>query len=132
MEPRRWYDFAIERDESLRSIRERLDTAGPAFLAHAREVIDGRRLDETFVDAICEPAQVFTYGGMLGHVLTFAAHRRTLAIGALHSAGITDLGPGDPMLIAEAAVAIRARTGRREVGLPDTGSGPRRRKSAAH
>ena len=62
----RAYDFAIERDESLRSIRARLDTAGPVFLAHAREVIDGRRLDETFVDAICEPAQVFTYGGMLG------------------------------------------------------------------
>jgi len=98
------YDFAIERDESLRSIRARLDTAGPVFLAHAREVIDGRRLDETFVDAICEPAQVFTYGGMLAHVLTFAAHRRTLAIGALHSAGITDLGPGDPMRwIAEEA-----------------------------
>ena len=93
----RAYDFEIERDESLRSIRGRLDAAGPAFLGHAREVIEDNRLDETFVDAICEPAQVFTYGGMLGHVLTFAAHRRTVAIGALHSAGITDLGPGDPM-----------------------------------
>jgi hypothetical protein len=93
----RAYDFAVERDEPLRSIRARLHTAGPAFLGHAREVIDGNRLDETFVDATCEPAQAFTYGGMLGHVLTFAAHRRTLAIGALHSAGITDLGPGDPM-----------------------------------
>jgi hypothetical protein len=41
---------------------------------------------------------------MLGHVLTFAAHRRTLAIGALHSAGITDLEAGDPMRwVAEAA-----------------------------
>ena len=52
---------------------------------------------ETFVDATCDPPQVFTYGGMLAHVLTFAAHRRTLAIGALHSGGITDLGAGDPM-----------------------------------
>jgi AraC family transcriptional regulator len=34
---------------------------------------------------------------MVAHVLTFAAHRRTLAIGALHSAGITDLGSGDPI-----------------------------------
>lgn len=93
----RAYDFGVERDESLHSLRERLDTAGHAFLAHAREVIDGRRLDETFVDATCDPPQVFTYGGMLGHVLTFAAHRRTLAIGALHSAGSTDLGAGDPM-----------------------------------
>ena len=93
----RAYDFGLEESESLHSLRARLDNAGPTFLGHAREVIDGRRLDETFVDATCEPPQVFTYGGMLGHVLTFAAHRRTLAIGALHSFGITDLGAGDPM-----------------------------------
>jgi AraC-like DNA-binding protein len=100
----RAYDFEVERNEPLRSIRSRLDTAGPAFLALAREVIGDRRLDETFVDATCDPAQVFTYGGMLGHVVTFAAHRRTLAIGALHSAGITDLGAGDPMRwVADAA-----------------------------
>lgn len=100
----REYDFGVERNESLRSIRARLDVAGPAFLGRAREVIDERRLDETFVDATCQPPEVFTYGGMLGHVLTFAAHRRTLAIGALHSAGITDLGAGDPMRwVAEAA-----------------------------
>lgn len=100
----RAYDFEVERGESLRSIRARLDSAGPAFLAHAHEVIDESRLDETFVDATCDPPSVFTYGGMLGHVLTFAAHRRSLAIGALHSAGITDLGAGDPMRwVAEAA-----------------------------
>ncbi len=100
----RAYDFAVERGESMRSIRARLRDAGPAFLDHAREVMDGRRLDETFVDAVCDPPEVFTYGGMLAHVLTFAAHRRTLAIGALHSAGITDLGAGDPMRwVAEAA-----------------------------
>ena len=100
----REYDFGVERNESLRSIRARLDVAGPAFLGRAREVIDERRLDETFVDATCQPPEVFTYGGMLGHVLTFAAHRRTLAIGALHSAGITELGAGDPMRwVAEAA-----------------------------
>ena len=100
----RAYDFDVERDESLRSIRARLDSAGPEFLARAHEVIDESRLDETFVDATCDPPRVFTYGGMLAHVLTFAAHRRTLAIGALHSAGITDLGAGDPMRwVAEAA-----------------------------
>ena len=100
----RAYDFDVERDESLRSIRARLDSAGPDFLARAHEVIDESRLDETFVDATCDPPRVFTYGGMLAHVLTFAAHRRTLAIGALHSAGITDLGAGDPMRwVAEAA-----------------------------
>jgi AraC-like DNA-binding protein len=100
----RGYDFGVEHDESIASIRTRLRDAGPAFAAHAREVIGANRLDETFVDAVCDPPEVFTYGGMLAHVLTFAAHRRTLAIGALHSAGITDLGAGDPMRwVAEAA-----------------------------
>ncbi len=100
----RAYDFDVEKDESLASIRSRLRDAGPVFLDHACEVIDGNRLDETFVDAVCDPPEVFTYGGMLAHVLTFAAHRRTLAIGALHTVGITDLGAGDPMRwVAEAA-----------------------------
>jgi AraC family transcriptional regulator len=100
----RAYDFAVERGESLASIRRRLRRAGPLFLDRASQVVAGNRLDETFVDAVCDPPQVFTYGGMLAHVLTFAAHRRTLAIGALHSAGITDLGAGDPMRwVAEAA-----------------------------
>ena len=100
----RAYDFDVEQGETIASIRGRLRDAGPAFLDRAREVIAGNRLDETFVDAVCDPPQVFTYGGMLAHVLTFAAHRRTLAIGALHSAGITDLGAGDPMRwVAEAA-----------------------------
>ena len=100
----RAYDFGVEREESLASIRRRLRDAGPVFLDRVREVIAGNRLDETFVDAVCDPPEVFTYGGMLAHVLTFAAHRRTLAIGALHSAGLTDLGAGDPMRwVAEAA-----------------------------
>jgi hypothetical protein len=41
---------------------------------------------------------------MVAHVLTFAAHRRSLLVGAFHSAGITDLGFGDPMhFISEGA-----------------------------
>ena len=51
-------------------------------------IVDEGRLDETFVDALCDPPQVFTYGGMIAHVLTFAAHRRVLVCGALADAGI--------------------------------------------
>ena len=91
------YDFAIERGESIKSMRSRLGTEGPAFVAQVRDVIDTGRLDETFVDALCDPPEVYTYGGMIAHVLTFAAHRRTLVAGALNDAGIKDLGAGDPM-----------------------------------
>ena len=91
------YDFEVERDESVPEIRARLAEAGPAFLTQVRTIADEGRLDETFVDALCDPPEVFTYGGMIAHVLTFAAHRRTLVLGALADAGVTDLGAGDPM-----------------------------------
>jgi hypothetical protein len=95
----RTYDFAIERDESIDSMRNRLAVAAPEFLATIRSV----DYDETFVDGICDPPEVFTYGGMVAHVLTFAAHRRILVHGALEDAGITDLN-GDPMRwVADAA-----------------------------
>ena len=93
----RAYDWSVEEHESVASLRERLAVEGPTYLAHVREACDAGRLDETFVDALCEPAEVFTYGGMIAHVLTFAAHRRTLVALALDAAGITDLGWGDPM-----------------------------------
>ena len=47
------------------------------------------RADETFVDAVCDPPETFSYGGVLAHVLTFSAVRRTMAIGALESAGVS-------------------------------------------
>ncbi len=98
------YDFATEENESVAAMRARLAAAGPAFAEHVRRVVDEGRLDETFVDAVCDPPEVFTYGGMIAHVLTFAAHRRTLVCGALIDAGIADLGAGDPMRwVADAA-----------------------------
>lgn len=98
------YDWAVEQNEALSSIKARLDRAGPAFVAEVRLVVEEGRLDETFVDADCEPPEVFTYGGLIAHVLTFAAHRRLLVLGALASAGITDLGSGDPRKwVADAA-----------------------------
>jgi hypothetical protein len=90
------YDWTVEQHEPIDSIRRRLATEGPTYLAHVRAVVGEGRLDETFVDAHCEPAEVFTYGGLIAHILTFAAHRRTLVAGALIDAGISDLGAGDP------------------------------------
>jgi AraC-like DNA-binding protein len=78
-------------------LHPRLDAAGPAFLSEVRSVVDQGRLDETFVDATCDPPEVFTYGGMIAHVLTFGAFRRTRALELLDEAGVTDLGWGDPM-----------------------------------
>ena len=91
------YDWDVEDHESLSSMRSRLDVEGPRYLAHVREVCEQGRVGDTFVDALCEPAEVFTYGGMIAHVLTFAAHRRCLVVMALGHHGIDELGWGDPM-----------------------------------
>ncbi|MGD9958428.1 helix-turn-helix transcriptional regulator [Nocardioides sp.] len=92
------YDWSLEDHESLASMRRRLDVDGPAYLAHVRDVVANDRLDDTFVDALCDPPEVFTYGGMIAHVLTFAAHRRTLVALAFGRHGVDELGWGDPML----------------------------------
>jgi AraC family transcriptional regulator len=91
------YDMDIEGGQGIADLRAKLADVGPAFVAQVHAIVDQGRLDETFVDAVCDPPEVFTYGGMIAHVLTFAAHRRTLVCGALADAGVTDLGAGDPM-----------------------------------
>ncbi len=99
------YDMDVERGQSIADLRARLGEIGPAFIEQVHAVVDQGRLDETFVDAVCDPPEVFTYGGMIAHVLTFAAHRRTLVCGALADAGINDLGAGDPMRWVAESVA---------------------------
>jgi AraC family transcriptional regulator len=91
------YDWSLEEHESINAMSERLAQVAPTFLREVRDVVANGRLDETFVDALCEPAEIFTYGGMIAHVLTFAAHNRTLAVLAIKKSGIDDLGWGDPM-----------------------------------
>jgi len=97
-------------------LRRRLDDVGPRFRTLVVTPLQEGRGDETFVDAVCDPPETFTFGGMLAHVLTFSAFRRTLAIGALETAGIDDLGAGDPMQFvgghgADAATITRNRAG---------------------
>ncbi|MDG4802266.1 AraC family transcriptional regulator [Micromonospora sp. WMMD980] len=89
-------DWPDESDRSVRGLAARHAVAGRDWRAFvARTLADGT-LADTFVDTTCTPPATHTLGGTIGHVITFAAVRRTLAIGALRSAGVTDLGAGDP------------------------------------
>ncbi|GAB3485202.1 helix-turn-helix transcriptional regulator [Flexivirga lutea] len=104
----REYDWSREEHESVLSMRSRLDVDGPRFAENVRAAIQHGELDDTFVDALCEPAEIFTYGGLIAHVLTFAAHRRTLVALALDKHGIGDLGWGDPMRwVADSTTPVR-------------------------
>ena len=93
----REYDFSIERGESVLHMKARLAEVGPAFVAEVRDACDQGRLGDAILCPGGDTVAAYTFGGMVAHVLTFAAHRRTLVAGALHDLGITDLGAGDPM-----------------------------------
>ncbi len=93
----RSYDWEQERGKSLSTLRRELAAEGPAVLEQVRATVEQGRLDDTFVDVTCAPPKIFTYGGMVAHVLTFAAVRRLVVLGALETYGITDLDAGDPM-----------------------------------
>lgn len=103
----------VATDTSPSALRTRLGTAGPHFRELIVTALQDGRAEDTFLDATCEPAQTFSYGGVVAHVLTFSAVRRTLAIGALERCGIHDLGAGDPMAFVggtgDDAATIRRR-----------------------
>ena len=71
--------------------------------------------DDTFVDALCEPAETFTFGGVFAHIMTFNAHRRLMALDALRQLGVQTEGFGDPMEYEESVapwnkpVALKTR-----------------------
>ena len=90
------YDFAVEDHETVTSMRRRLDRVGPEFVDNVSLLAATGRFDETFVEAFSPTPQVLSYGAMVAHVLTFAAHHRLLALSRLRECGVTDLGFGDP------------------------------------
>jgi len=84
-------------DAGLDGTKQRLAIAGAEFTGIVRRITDRGEWDTGFVDALCDPPQSFTYGGMLAHVTTFSAFRRTMAVFALRELGVEDLGIGDPI-----------------------------------
>ncbi|MGH2716057.1 MAG: hypothetical protein ACRDM7_19675 [Thermoleophilaceae bacterium] len=53
--------------------------------------------DDAFVDALCEPPQSFTYGGVISHVLSYGAVRREALAGVLRELGARVPSSGDPI-----------------------------------
>lgn len=65
--------------------------------------------DDTFVDALCEPAETFTFGGVFAHIMTFNAHRRLMALNVLRQLGVQTEGFGDPMEYEESVAPWNQR-----------------------
>lgn len=78
------------------TMRQRFDTACEKFAAIVQRVRAENLWDTQFVDMACEPPEIFTYGYVVSHVVTWSAVRRASALYAMQRLGITDLGHGDP------------------------------------
>lgn len=84
-------------DRTPTRMKERARQADANFeQAFARIAADGR-WDDEFVDALCEPPETFSYGGVFTHIITFNAHRRLQALDALCQLGVAPKGYGDPI-----------------------------------
>lgn len=86
---------------SIGELRQRHGEAGRRFVDLTGWVVREGRARDTFREGTADHPEVFTYGGMIAHVLTISAHRRALAISGLQAAGAAgaaDLRYGDPMV----------------------------------
>jgi AraC family transcriptional regulator len=75
----------------------RFDRAARDFARLARAIRDRGAWDDAFVDALCEPPQSFTYGGVMSHVLSYGAVRREMLAGVLTELGARVPSSGDPI-----------------------------------
>jgi AraC family transcriptional regulator len=76
---------------------QRHERASRAFARLARRIRDRGAWDDAFVDALCEPPQSFTYGGVISHVLAYGAVRREALAGVLRELGAAVRSSGDPI-----------------------------------
>ena len=82
---------------AARDLLARFDAAGPRFARLVRALRERGAWDDAFVDALCEPPQSFSYGGVVAHVLTFGAVRREALAALLTDLGAPELASPDPL-----------------------------------
>jgi AraC family transcriptional regulator len=91
-------EFPKERSKSSPAeMRKRYDQTEVEFDRIFREVRDSGSWDDTFIDALCEPPETFTFGGMFAHLITFNSYRRLTAMSLLRQLGVDPEGFGCPM-----------------------------------
>ena len=83
-------------DQTSSTLLARMEKADAAFHGVLTEVRNRSAWQDTFVDALCEPPEKFTFGGTFAHVITFNFYRRMLAIDALRHLGVPVEGVGCP------------------------------------
>jgi AraC family transcriptional regulator len=84
-------------DRTPAALLRRFEKADKEFQRILRDIRDRGAWDQTFVDALCEPPETFTYGGMFAHIITFNTYRRIAALDSFHRLGVKLQGDGDPI-----------------------------------
>jgi AraC family transcriptional regulator len=84
-------------ERSPATLLRRFDKADAEFHRILGDVRDRGAWSDTFVDALCEPPETFTFGGMFADVITYNTYRRLAALDALHRLGASMPGFGSPM-----------------------------------
>jgi AraC family transcriptional regulator len=92
-------------ERTPRALLARFERADAQFNRFLTDVRNRGAWDDTFVDALCEPPETFTFGGMFTHVVTFNAYRRLTALDALRRLGVNVEGFGCPMEFESNVVA---------------------------
>jgi AraC-like DNA-binding protein len=84
-------------DAGPAALLDRLDEAGPRWIALVRDIDRRGAWGDRVVDALCDPPQSFVLGSVAAHVLTYSVQRRGLARAFLRQAGV-EIDDGDPLL----------------------------------
>jgi AraC family transcriptional regulator len=98
-----------ESQRSPHAMLERLEKTDAELHRILSDVRNRSAWDDTFVDALCEPAETFTFGGVFAHIMTFNAHRRLMALDVLRQLGVQTEGFGDPMEYEESVAPWNER-----------------------
>ncbi len=85
----------------------RFERAARGFERLAKRIRDRGAFDDAFVDALCEPPQSFTYGGVLAHVLSYGAVRREALASVLTELGADVPASGDPIVWEDQSTRTR-------------------------
>jgi AraC-like DNA-binding protein len=91
------FDNAPPEDRTPSAMLARLEQADRGFHSVLTDVRNRSAWEDTFVDALCEPPETFSFGGTFAHVITFNAYRRMVALDVLRERGVKVEGVGCPM-----------------------------------
>ncbi|GAA1739903.1 helix-turn-helix domain-containing protein [Aeromicrobium alkaliterrae] len=89
-------DQPVRVTRDLVALRAHHAEVAARWLAMVRTTESDGTWGDRVIDALCDPPESFVLGGIVAHVLTYAAHRRLVVRAMLRDAGV-ETDSGDPL-----------------------------------